>query len=177
LSPGVLIAYKARVGYPPLGDKTSVNAAAIQARNIVRIANDELAKVVILRKDESAVFSSIMERHFNLKANGDTAGGWLEDNIINKPFKLGSIFKRDRRWVLEQIRQKMLSLSFHLNTGVYLIDMDNSQRTVDGGSTVAAGTANPATTRGYVFQLGQRISRLRLQKWRGSRRLRKISPA
>jgi hypothetical protein len=152
LSPAVLIAYNARAGYPPMAYKNAVNAAAIQARNIVRIANDEMAKVVIMRKDESAVFTATMERHFNLKANGDTAGGFLTDNVINKPFKVGAILKHDRRWVLEQIRQKMLSLSFHLNTGVYLIDMDNTQRTVDGGAQVAAGTANPATTRGYVFQ-------------------------
>jgi len=47
LSPGVLIAYKARPGggYPDATMKQKVNAAAIQARNIVRIANDELAKV------------------------------------------------------------------------------------------------------------------------------------
>lgn len=154
LSPGVLIAYKARPGYPPLQVTAAVNAAAIQARNIVRIANDEIAKVVIQRRDESALFSSIMERHFNLKANGDLAGGYLTDNVINKPFSLGAVFNRDRRWVLEQIRQKMLSLSFHLNTGVYLIDMDTAQRTAVGGQTVAAGTAMGATVRGYVGRWG-----------------------
>ena len=154
LSPGVLLAYKARAGHPTMAMKTTIQNAAVQARNIVRIANDEMAKVVIMRRNESATFTATMERHFNLKANGDTAGGWLEDNVIDKPFKLGAIFKKDRRWVLEQIRQKMLSLSFHLNTGVYLIEIDAAGRNVDGGQLVPAGTAETDTTRGYVYRWG-----------------------
>jgi hypothetical protein len=157
LSPGVLIAYHARpagVVYPPAADKIAVNAAAIQARNIVRIANDELAKVVILRRDESAAFTATMERHFNLRSDATLGGGYLVENVVNKPFKVGAIFRHDRRWALEKIRQGMLSLSFHLNTGIYLIDMDNANRTVDGGVTVPAGP-NAATVRGYVFQWGQ----------------------
>jgi hypothetical protein len=38
---------------------------------------------------------------------------------------------------------------------MYLIDMDNAGRTVKGGATVAAGTANAATVRGYVFRWGR----------------------
>jgi len=146
LSPGVLIAYHARPAgtvYPPLAVKTAVNRAAIQARNVVRIANDEMAKVVIQRRNEPAVFTAAMERHFNLSSTGGTAGGLLTDNIVNKPFKLGEVFKHDRRWVLEKIRQKMLSLSFHLNTGIYVIDSDIANRTVEGGNTIAAGNAIP----------------------------------
>jgi hypothetical protein len=159
LSPGVLIAYKARakgVVYPPLNVKTAVNRAAIQARNIVRIANDKLARVAIEKRDESPVFTAIMKRHFNLQDNGDLANAYLTDNTVNKPIKPGAIFKHDRRWAIDQIRQKMLSLSFHLGTGVYLIEMDNSNRTVDGGDAVAAGTANDDSTRGYTFRWGEK---------------------
>jgi hypothetical protein len=154
LSPGVLIAFHARavgVVYPPLAQKTAVNRAAIQARNAVRIANDELAKVVILRRDESAVFTATMERHFHLSSTGGLAGGWLTDNTINKPFKFGDVFKHDRRWALEQIRQKMLSLSFHLNTGIYLIDMDEAQRTSIGGNTIVAGSVLAAGDEAYTY--------------------------
>ena len=157
LSPGVLIAYHARPApaiYPPMADKAAVNAAAVQARNIVRIANDVLAKVVILRRDESPLFTQTMERHFNLRSDGTLAGGHLVENVINKPFKLGAIFRHDRRWALEQIRQGMLSLSFHLNTGMYLIDLDLANRTVTGGNVVAAGNAVPANTEAYVYQWG-----------------------
>jgi hypothetical protein len=157
LSPGVLIAYKARPEgevFPPLDQKTRMNAAAIQARNIVRIANDEMAKVVILRRDETPLFTSIMKRHFNLQDDNSLAGGYLTDNTVNKAFSFGAIFDRDRRWALEQIRQKMLSLSFHLNTGIYLIDLDNANRTSLGGNTVAAGTARPQNSRGYTVLRG-----------------------
>jgi hypothetical protein len=153
LSPGVLIAYKARptgVVFPPLEEKTAMNAAAIQARNIVRIANDVLARVVIQRQDESSLFTSVMARHFNL-ISGDKADGYLTDNTVNKAFEFGAIFDRDRRWALEQIRQKMLTLSFHLNTGIYLIDLDNEERTSLGGNTVQAGTARPSNSRGYTM--------------------------
>jgi hypothetical protein len=153
LSPGVQIAYHARptgTVYPLLAVKTAINRAAIQARNIVRIANDEMAKVVIQRRNESAVFTTAMERHFNLSSTGGTAGGLLTDNIVNKPFKVGEVFKHDRRWVLEKIRQKMLSLSFHLNTGIYLIDIDITKRTADGGATIAAGTIDD--DEGYTWR-------------------------
>jgi hypothetical protein len=144
-------AYKARPGFifPPLEEKTAMNAAAIQARNIVRIANDVLARVVIQRQDEPSLFTKVMARHFNLIA-GDKAEGYLTDNTVNKSFEFGAIFDRDRRWALEQIRQKMLTLSFHLNTGIYLIDLDNENRTSLGGNTVAAGTARPSNSRGYT---------------------------
>jgi hypothetical protein len=127
----------------------ALDTCAVQARNMVRIANDELTKVVLMRMDESPVFTAIMERHFNLKANGDTAGGWLTDNVVNKPFAFGDVFKHDRRWALEQIRQKMLSLSFHLNTGIYIIALENRARTVLGGYAVAAGTKKDHV-QGYV---------------------------
>ena len=50
VSPAVVIAYRKRPagGYPTPGMKTKLKQAALQARNIVRIANDMLAKVVLL---------------------------------------------------------------------------------------------------------------------------------
>lgn len=154
LSPGVLVAYKKRDGYPAKNAKDAVNAAAKQARNIVRIANDELAKVVLQRKKEPAWFTATMERHFNLKANGDLAGGLLKNNEIDKAFSPKDLFTHDRRWALNRIREGMLSLSFHLNTGVYLIDMDTANRDIKGGAAVPVGTSSRATVRGYVFRWG-----------------------
>ncbi len=166
LSPGVLIAYKKRVAppaahgapppppppaYPPANVKTAVQNAAVQARNIVRIANDKLASVIFMRKPEAALMTATLERHFNLSSTGGL-GGYLTDNQVDKPFSLSALTQKDRRWYINKVREGILSLSFHLNTGVYLIDMDNSNRTVDMGNPVAAGTANPATTRGYVIQ-------------------------
>jgi hypothetical protein len=60
------------------------------------------------------------------------------------------VVQRDRRWVLEKVRQHFLSLSFHLNTGVYVIDMDTAARTVEGGVNIPVGTSTVAD--GYVTQ-------------------------
>jgi len=140
LSAGVLIAYRARPGedYPTQEMKDKIQDAAVQARNIVRIANDMIAKVVLLRRPESQLFQDTMATHMGLIA-GDPAGGLLVDNIVDKPFSPKAVFVHDRRWILEKIRQKILSLSFHLNTGVYLIDQDNANR------DVWSGVKNPAT--------------------------------
>jgi hypothetical protein len=149
LSPGVLIAYKARQGYPTQAMKNKVNAAAIQARNIVRIANDMLAKVIMLRSKESQLMQDTLDKHFRLTA-GDLAGGMLVDNIVDKPFSPKAVLARDRRWVIEKIRQKMLSLSFHLNTGVYLIDQDTATRDVFDGAQGVVGQAPYSGWVGYV---------------------------
>ncbi|PWT81910.1 MAG: hypothetical protein C5B58_09115 [Acidobacteria bacterium] len=153
LSAGVLIAYQKRPGYPTQQMKNAVNAAAIQARNIVRIANDALAKVVLLRRPESQLFQDTMAKHFKLTA-GDPAGGLLKDNIVDKPFSPKAMFVLDRRWVLERIRQNLLSLSFHLNTGVYLIDQDTANRDVFSGAKQVVGHAPYSGWVGYVHPRG-----------------------
>jgi hypothetical protein len=151
LSTGILIGFKGRaagVNYPTPAMRASIQAAGVQARNIVRIANDEMAKVMFLRKAESALFTNTMTTHFNLAPG--SLGGVLKDNVVDKQFSVKSVFVKDRRWVLEQIRQKFLSLSFHLNTGMYLIDMDTAVRTVEDGDVIPVGTATVAD--GYVYQ-------------------------
>jgi len=150
LFPGVTIAYKRRPNgttYPTSSMRSALKNAAVEARSIVRRANDQLAKVIFLRCTESQWFTDTMARHFNLKS-GDLGGGafTLSDNVVDKKFSLKDIPKHDRRWVLEKIRERMLSLSFHLNTPYYLIDIDNPNRTVVTGQ---AGTI-PAGTEGYV---------------------------
>ena len=154
LSPLVMVSYKTRPGYPSQAMKDTVNAAAVQARKIVRIANDEIAKVLILRRPESQLFIDTFAKHFRLTDDGDDAGGLLEDNIINKPFSPKAFFRHDRRWVLEKVRRKMLSLSAHLNTGVYLIDQDTAQRDVYDGVQGNVGDAPYSGWVGYVHPRG-----------------------
>ena len=156
VSPGVVIGYKKRPagGYPTPAMKTTVKQAAIQARNIVRIANDMLAKVVLLRRPESQLLIDTVATHYRLIAN-DTAGGLLKDNIIDKPFKLNGVFDHDRRWVLNKIREKLLILSAHLNTGVYLIDQDTATRDVFDGVRQQVGLAPYSGWVGYVHPRSQ----------------------
>jgi hypothetical protein len=132
-------------------DKTALNLSAVQARNIVRLANDEMARVCLQRKKEPAYMTAALVRHFNLPSNGTLdSAGLLVDNTVNKAFNLQDVFKHDRRWLLEQIRQKMLSLSFHLNTGMYLIDQDlNNRDVVTGVKTPLLGVVG-AGNEAYV---------------------------
>jgi hypothetical protein len=158
LKPSVLIGFKARPApavYPTLAMKQAVGNAAIQAMNIIRIANDELARVVLARRPESPLFIAIMAAHFNL-VPGNVGDIPLVDNVPNKPFSLGAVFQHDRRWFLEKIRRGMLSISFHLNTGVYLIDMDTAARTVQNGAVIPAGTGVVAD--GYIYARGDQSS-------------------
>ncbi len=143
LSTGTLIGYKDHgAAYPTANMKAAIVAGAKQAREIIRDANDQVAAVIMLRRKESAVFQQIMDKHFGLIA-GDDAGGYLKDNIVDKKFSLRAIKERDRRWVIEKVREKFLSLSFHLNTGVYLIDVDATNRDIRSGATANPAAADP----------------------------------
>ncbi len=130
LSPGLAISYSdnngARVGYPTQAQKTLLLNGAAQARAIMRAAVLEMDRVVILRRPEGQTFTNIMNYHFGLAAN--RANPTLKSNVVDKPFSAKALLQKDRRWVLNQVRMGMLSISFHINTGVYLIDIDNAVR-------------------------------------------------
>lgn len=149
LSPAVYIAYEKNHA-PSDAVRTTVLAGAKLAMTVIRKANDAMASVVILRQKEPAWFTQTMATHFNLVA-GDTAGGFLTDNTVDKKFSMGAVLKHDRRWVLEKIRQRMLDLSFHLNTGLYLIDGGETHRDIAGGADTIPATA-PSGTEAYVVK-------------------------
>jgi hypothetical protein len=135
LSASVLIGYKdygIGSNYPTGAQKAAVLAGANLAKKIISKANDEFAAVVMLRRKESPLFQQVCAAHFGLIA-GDTSGGYLTDNVVDKPFSLRALGQRDRRWVLEKIRENILSVSFHLNTGMYLIDTDETRRDIESG--------------------------------------------
>lgn len=139
LSGSVMIGYKNRP--TPSQMAATVEACNLAAR-IMRKANDEFAAVMFLRRKESQLLTDVLDKHFGL-IEGDTAGGYLKDNIVDKSISAKALFHKDRRWVMEKIRQKMLSLSFHLNTGIYLIDSDSDNRDIRVGQAVNPAAANP----------------------------------
>jgi hypothetical protein len=147
LSPLLKVSYKGRgagVTYPPDAVKTALVAGASRAAAIMRKANDEFAKVTFLRKAEPQLLTDVLRHHFHL--DGASLGGGsadqkgrqidLRDNTANRKFSLKAVVEKDRRWVINQIREKMLSLSFHLNTGIYLIDIDIANRDYKYNETV-----------------------------------------
>jgi hypothetical protein len=149
LGPGLSISYRARPDYPTQGQVSAVIAGVEAARTILREAVAQMDQVVFFRRPEGKHFSNIMNYHFGLAA--DRRNGNLIDNVVDKPFGFSDIGKKDRRWALNLIREGMLSLSFHLNTGVYLIDCDNDNRTIQSGFRKgAAGQVVSPSTRGYV---------------------------
>ena len=125
----------------------TVTACNLAAR-VMRKVNDQFAGISFLRKSESQLMKDVLETHFGL-IEGDTSGGYLKDNVVDKSFSLKSINSKDRRWVIERLRRSMLSLSFHLNTGIYLIDIDTANRDIEAGKAVVAGSIS-AHTEAYV---------------------------
>ena len=154
LSPGLMIGYKHRPGYPSAGQKELLLAAASATRTIMLKAVREMDRVVFFRRPEGQAFTNIMNYHFGLAAAG-RAAGLPNTNVVDKPFGMRDIGATDRRWALNKVREGMLSISFHLNTGMYLIDCDNAQRTLQSGFvTGAAGTLVGAGTEGYCTWAG-----------------------
>lgn len=147
LSGSLLIGFKDK-HRPSSANRAMLVAGANRARQIIRKANDTFAGVCFLRKKESRLMQDILAKHFKL-IEGDDDNGSLDSNVVNKKFCLKKIFKRDRRSVIEKIRRSMLSISFHLNTGIYLIDIDADHRDIEGGEFVNPANADHGTL-GYV---------------------------
>lgn len=158
LSPGLMISYSdnngARIGYPTVAQKNLLINGAAAARRIMRTAVAEMDRVVFFRRPEGQAFTNIMNYHFGLAAN--RANPTLVDNIVDKPFSLRAIAHKDRRSILNQIRMGMLSISFHINTGVYLIDVDNGVR-AGAGAGVEGYVNGPADLTGLfsAFKNGE----------------------
>lgn len=145
LSHSVMIGYKNR---PSDGERAATVAACSLAGHIMRKVNDQFAGISFLRKKESQLMKDVLATHFGL-IEGDTSGTYLKNNVADKAFSVRSVNDRDRRWVIEKLRRNMLSLSFHLNTGIYLIDIDTANRDIQAGAAIAAGSM-AATTEAYV---------------------------
>ena len=145
LSGSVMIGYKNR---PTPAQMAAIVEGCNLAARIMRHANDEFAAIMFLRRKESALMTQVLDKHFSLVA-GDTAGGFLRDNVVDKAISAKALFHKDRRWVMEKIRQNMLSLSFHLNTGIYLIDSDSANRDIRVGQVTDPANAD-ANEEAYV---------------------------
>lgn len=151
LSPGVAIAYaKARgANYPSQTVRTRIINSVARARSIMRAAVSKLDKVVFFRRAEGEPFTSIVNYHFGLDGSNDAE---LDTNVVDAPLAWNRVRHKDRRTILNKIRMGMLSISFHINTGVYLIDIDAANRTIMGGrvETDQDELDQNVVTHGYV---------------------------
>ncbi len=159
LNPGLMIGYRSRVQattnpqgqpwnkpelYPPRDVRERIVGAASAARTIMRKTVREIDEVVLFRRKEGQAFTNIMNYHFGLAANRPP--GLPDSNVVDKSFEFRDLGKTDRRWALNKIREGMLSISFHLNTGMYLIDCDNAFRNSKSG---VSGQTSGANEEGY----------------------------
>lgn len=164
LSPGVVVAYSSARGdnYPPQNVRDDIVNAAAVARKIMRAAVAKFDKVVFFRRPEGEPFTSIVNYHFGLDA---ARGGSLDSNVVDAPLSLKSMRENNRRTVLNKIRMGMLSVSFHLNTGVYLVDIDADNRTIHSGRQTGATDPRNVLTHGYVSQPKEKSVNLFGQKF------------
>ena len=149
LSPGVMVGYASARGanYPPQAVRDDILNAVARGRTIMRAAVSKFDKVVLFRRPEGEPFTSIVNYHFGLDA---ARSGALDNNVVDAPSSLKSLRENNRRTVLNKIRMGMLSVSFHINTGVYLIDIDADNRTIHAGQQTNALDPENVTTHGYV---------------------------
>jgi len=126
LSPRLLIKY-ASDNKPTAAVKKKLIEAAGKAASIMRSAVWKMDRVVIFSRPESYL-TNIVDEHFRMGGNTET--------------------KKERARHLNKVRAGMLKLSFHLNTGIYLIDVDSDNRPPDSDGDDFVGT------RGYVSEHG-----------------------
>ena len=126
---GVLVKYH-KDRPPNAATKKALIAATQLSARIMRAAVWKMDRVVFFRRDESYL-TAIVNKHFRLGQPGETTG--------------------ERRRYLNKVRQVMLSTSFHLNTGVYLLDIDGGHRRVGSGAPLSAqDLADMPLVEGYV---------------------------
>jgi hypothetical protein len=126
LNPGLLIKYS-KNNAPDKATKRKLAEATALSRSIMRAAVWKMDRVVLFHRPESYL-TAVVDTHFRLGGANETP--------------------KERLRRLNKIRAGMLSLSFHLNTGTYLCDVDSFNRPPD---VLADGTLDDFIgTRGYV---------------------------
>ena len=121
--PGLLIKYHSK--RPPDKDTTKkIKEAASVAGSVMRSALWQIDKVCLFFRDETDLLTQVLDRHF-----GFTNQVGLQST---KDAKKNLVNAKERKRQLQIIRRRMLSMSFHLNTGMYLLDTDAGHRTIVG---------------------------------------------
>lgn len=127
INPRLLIKYHSRRP-PDQRTKDRIAEAAGVACNVMRKVVWEVDKSVIFRRSETDLMTQVLDHHFcfknlaGLQSTKDAKG-----NLVNESA---------RRKRLGEIRRSMLSISFHLNTGMYLLDCDAGFRTIVGDNEI-----------------------------------------
>jgi hypothetical protein len=127
IGPGLLIKYHSKRP-PDSNTKRRLSEAAGVACSVMRKTVWEIDKVCLFYRDERDLMSQVLDAHFGFKnLTGLGSARDAKNKLVNATAR--------RKW-LSMIRRNMLSISFHLNTGMYLLDTDAGHRTIVGDNEV-----------------------------------------
>ena len=127
IGPKLLVKYHS--ARPPSDDtRRKLREAASVACSVMRTTVWEIDKVCLFRRDEKALMTGVLDEHFGFKN--------LDGLKSNRDGNGKLVHTKARREWLGLIRRIMLSVSFHLNTGMYLLDTDAGYRTIIGDNEV-----------------------------------------
>lgn len=127
LSPRLLIKYHDKRPPDKSTKKKLIEAAGV-ANSVMLRTVFAIDKVVLFHRDESDVMTQVLDSHFCFKN--------LSTLLSTKDAKKKMVNAKARRKQLSIIRRNMLSISFHLNTGMYLLDTDAGHRTIVGDNEI-----------------------------------------
>ncbi|HET7130904.1 MAG TPA: hypothetical protein VFJ95_01595, partial [Gammaproteobacteria bacterium] len=122
IDPGLVIKYHSG-RQPSTNTKRMLSKSASVARSVMRSAVWQIDKIVLFGADEPDWMTATLDKHFGL--NNDPT-------LTSEKGTKGLKNAKARRKYLGQIRKVMLSTSFHLNTGMYLLDVDAKNRMTVG---------------------------------------------
>ena len=115
---------------PDAATKKKLIIASGVACNVMLRTVWAIDKVCLFRTDESKVTTEVLDKHFCFQNRTSV--------VSTRDSKQKLVNAKNRRKWLGEIRENMLSISFHLNTGMYLLDTDAGFRTIVGDNEIDA---------------------------------------
>ena len=115
---------------PDAATKKKLIIASGVACNVMLRTVWAIDKVCLFRTDESKVTTEVLDKHFCFQNRTSV--------VSTRDSKQKLVNAKNRRKWLGEIREIMLSISFHLNTGMYLLDTDAGFRTIVGDNEIDA---------------------------------------
>lgn len=122
LSPGLMIKFHSD-RKPSKDTKRMLSKSASVARGAMRSSVWQLDKIVLFGADEPDWMTATLDKHFCLHRDTTLSSEKAAKGLKNA---------KARRKYLGEVRKVMLSTSFHLNTGMYLLDVDAKNRMTVG---------------------------------------------
>ncbi|MEO8999866.1 MAG: hypothetical protein ABI227_04320 [Rhodanobacter sp.] len=139
IGPGLAIKYHS--DRPPNeATKKFLRKSASIAGSVMLSTVWAIDKVVLFHRDEPVWMTAALDKHFCLRREPTLISTLANGKLVNA---------KQRRKYLSEVRKVMLSTSFHLNTGVYLLDVDAQHRMTVGDfqiDSMGAGWAEVSAT-------------------------------